>query len=61
MSFWRGNSNVSVTYICGFVVQGEAQMIPGGPGPYGIAVNAPNGNWAVDQGVHMRSAGQSWR
>jgi hypothetical protein len=47
--FWRGDSNVSVTYTAGFVVQGEAQTVPGSP--YAVAVNAPNGNWAVDQGV----------
>jgi hypothetical protein len=49
--FWRGDSNVSVTYTAGFVVQKEAQTVPASPGPYTVAVNAPNGNWAVDQGV----------
>jgi hypothetical protein len=47
--FYRGLSNVQVTYTAGFAVQNEAQTIPGTP--FQVAVNAPNGNWAVDQGV----------
>ncbi|HEX3747598.1 MAG TPA: phage head-tail connector protein [Bryobacteraceae bacterium] len=47
--FWRGYSNVEVTYTAGFVVQNEAQTVP--TTPYQVTVNAPNGNWAVDQGV----------
>ena len=48
--FWRGFSNVQITYSAGFVIQNEPQTIPAGA-PYAVQVNAPHGNWAVDQGV----------
>jgi hypothetical protein len=47
--FWRGYSNVSISYISGFVVQNEAQTVPSGS--YQVTPYAPNGNFAVDQGV----------
>jgi len=49
--YHRGKSNVQIVYTAGFVIQNEAQTVPTGSGPYTVAVNAPNGNWAVDQGV----------
>jgi hypothetical protein len=48
--FWRGYSNVNVTYTAGFVIQSEAQTVPNGSN-YQVIPNAPNGNFAVDQGV----------
>jgi len=54
--FTRGNSNVQIVYTAGFVVQNEAQTVPSS-GSYTVAVNAPNGNWAVDQGVTYASSG----
>jgi Phage gp6-like head-tail connector protein len=47
--FCRGYSNVQITYKAGFVIQAEQQVVPSSP--YQVTVNAPNGNWAVDQGV----------
>jgi hypothetical protein len=47
--FRHGHQNIAVTYTAGFVVQNEAQTVPGSG--YQVTVNAPNGNWAVDQGV----------
>jgi hypothetical protein len=54
--FCRGNSNVQIVYTAGFVVQNEAQTVPASS-VYSVAVNAPNGNWAVDQGVTYASSG----
>jgi hypothetical protein len=48
--FFRGYSNVSITYTTGFVVSGEVQTVPASL-PYTITVNAPQGSWGVDQGV----------
>lgn len=47
--FRRGNSNVQVVYTVGFVVQNEAQTVPGSV--YQVTPNAPNGSFAADQGV----------
>lgn len=47
--FGRGRQNIAVTYTSGFVIQNEAQTVPGSE--YQITPKAPNGNWAVDQGV----------
>lgn len=47
--FWRGYSNVQAVYSAGYIVQKEAQTVPGTP--FQVTVNAPYGNWAVDQGV----------
>jgi Phage gp6-like head-tail connector protein len=47
--FWRGFSNVQVMYTSGFVVQKEAQTVPGMG--YQVTPNAPSGSFAVDQGV----------
>jgi hypothetical protein len=49
-SFRRGLSNIAISYIAGFVIQGEPQSVPNS-GSYAITVNQPNGPWAVDQGV----------
>jgi Phage gp6-like head-tail connector protein len=49
--FCPGSSNVAVTYTAGYVVQNEAQTIPGTP--YQVTVEAPYGNFAVDQGVNF--------
>jgi hypothetical protein len=54
-TFCRGYSNIAVTYTSGFVVQGEAQTVPGTP--FQVTVNAPNGPWAVDQGVTYANGG----
>ena len=51
--YCRGFSNVSVTYTAGFVIQNEAQTVPGSV--YQVTPNAPNGSFAVDQGVTYAS------
>ena len=53
--FCRGNSNVQIVYTAGFVIQNEAQTVPSDGGE--VDVNAPNGSWAVDQGVTYASSG----
>ena len=55
--FCRGSSNVQIVYTSGFVVQNEPQNVPVSSGPYTVAVKAPNGNWAVDQGVTYAVSG----
>lgn len=47
--FYKGFSNVAVNYIAGFVIQNEAQTVPSSN--YQITPLAPNGSFAVDQGV----------
>ena len=54
--FARGNSNVQIVYESGFVVQNESQTVPSGTNNV-LAVNAPNGSWAVDQGVTYVTSG----
>ena len=45
----RMPQSIQVSYTAGFVVQNEAQIVPGTP--YQVNVNAPYGNWGADQGV----------
>ena len=47
----RGRQNVAVSYNAGYAVENEAATIPATPGPYAVAVAAPFGPWANDQGV----------
>lgn len=54
-SFCRGYDNISISYTAGFVVQNEAQTIPATP--FQVTANAPNGPWAVDQGVTFANGG----
>ena len=48
--FNKGYSNVNIVYNAGFVVNNELQIVPAS-GNYSVAVNAPYGSFAVDQGV----------
>ena len=50
-----GRQNVQVTYTAGYQVTGEAATVPANPGPYTVAVQAPRGPWASDQGVTYAS------
>jgi Phage gp6-like head-tail connector protein len=50
LRFHSGTSNIAVTYTAGYAVQNEPQTVPSTPS-YQVTVNAPYGNWAVDQGV----------
>jgi hypothetical protein len=47
--FRRGHQNIAVSYTAGFVIQNEAQTVPSSG--YQVTPNAPNGSFAVDQGV----------
>lgn len=46
-----GVQSVTLTYMAGYQVTGEAQTVPATPGPYTVAVNAPLGAWGSDSGV----------
>ena len=55
--FTRAYRNVSVTYTTGYQVTNEAAAVPGNPGPYTVAVQAPYGNWCQDAGVGYAAGG----
>jgi hypothetical protein len=47
--FCRGLSNVNISYVAGFAVQNETQVVPAST--FQVIPNAPNGPFAIDQGV----------
>jgi hypothetical protein len=51
--FHKGRQNVVVTYLAGYIVQGEAQTVPSTPtgGLYQLTYATPYGTWGLDQGV----------
>lgn len=51
----RGAQNLQVTYTAGYVVQGEAQTIPGTP--FQVTVLQPLGIWCRDNGVVYAATG----
>lgn len=46
-----GFQNLVISYVAGYVVQGEARTVPPSGGPYQLTVLAPYGNWVRDEGV----------
>ena len=48
--FNKGYSNINIVYNAGFVVNNEPHIVPASSN-YSVAVNAPYGSFAVDQGV----------
>lgn len=51
-TFWRGQQNVQVAYVAGYLVAGELNTIPG-TSPYVVSPNAPYGAWASDWAVSI--------
>lgn len=54
--FYRGLSNVAITYDAGYAIEDEANTIPAAA-PYTITVAAPYGSWGQDDGVSFTVTG----
>ena len=49
--FYTRAQNIQVTYLAGYMIQNEAEVVPASPGPYTVTVLQPNGVWCRDNGV----------
>lgn len=54
--FWVGPQNVKVTYVAGYLISNEAQVVPAS-GLYEITVNQWQGIWCRDNGVAYADTG----
>lgn len=54
--FWCGRQNISVSYVAGYQVTGEAAAVPS-VGPYTVQALAPFGDWGSDRGVTYAAGG----
>ena len=50
MRYWAGTQNITATYVAGYQVSGEQQLIPA-TSPYVLSPLAPMGPWCRDGGV----------
>ncbi len=56
-AFYSAPQNVKVTYVAGYLVNGEQWTVPTSPGPYTITTLQPQGIWCRDNGVFYANSG----